>query len=94
LAVIEDQCSVPNSLIFQLVSTHITLALPESKQQEGDRAKQADPHHPLVTLNPIFVRLREEADSTQPSREKQLDSKDGVDFANELHANRKGCFCD
>jgi hypothetical protein len=74
--------------------TYIALALPVCEQHESDRAEHADPHHPLVALNPSFVRVREEADRAQGGREEELQGEDGIDLSNKLHANRKGCFCD
>jgi len=75
-------------------STHITLPLPKRKQHEANRAKQANPHHPLIALDPIPVRLGKEAHSAQSSREQQLHRQNGVDFTDELHADGQGGFCD
>ncbi len=65
----------------------VTLAFPEREQHKADGAEEGDPHHPLVTLDPIFVRLAEEAHGAQTCREEELDGEDGVDFADELHAD-------
>jgi hypothetical protein len=72
--------------------TYIALSLPKCKQQSGNSAKQADPHHPLICLYPVLVARREEADSAQASCEEDLDGKDGVDLANELHSDGQCCF--
>ena len=72
--------------------TYIALALPISEQHESDRAKQADPHHPRVGLDPSLIGFREEADRTKSSRKEDLQGQDRVDFANELHADWECCF--
>lgn len=33
----------------------IALPFPEGKEHEADGAKQADPHHPLVALDPLLI---------------------------------------
>jgi len=76
------------------VYTYVALALPVGEQHEADCAEQADPHHPLVALDPSLVRFREEADRAQGRREEDLQGQDRVDLANELHADREGRFCD
>ena len=65
----------------------VTLAFPEREQHEADGAEERNPHHPLITLDPILVRLAEEAHGAQGGREEELDGEDGVDFADELHAD-------
>jgi len=76
------------------VYTYVALALPVREQHEADCAEHADPHHPLVALNPSLVRFREEADRAQGGCKKDLQGQDCVDLADELHANREGRFCD
>jgi hypothetical protein len=76
------------------VYTYVTLALPVREQHEADCAEQADPHHPLVALNPSLVTFREEADRAQGCREEDLQGQDRVDLSDKLHANREGRFCD
>lgn len=65
----------------------IRLALPEGEEQEGDRAEQRRPHHPCICLNPVSVALGEEGEGGQGGREKYLDGKDGIDFADEGHSD-------
>ena len=74
--------------------THVALALPVGEQHESDCAEDADPHHPLVGLDPSLVGHREETDRAEGSGEEDLHGENGVDLSDELHADREGGFCD
>jgi hypothetical protein len=74
--------------------TYIALALPVCEQHKSDCAEDADPHHPLVALDPCLVGVREETDGAKGSGEEDLHGENGVDLSDELHADREGCFCD
>ena len=77
-----------------MMCTYVALALPVGEQHEANCAEHADPHHPLIALDPSLVRFRKEADRAQGCCKEDLQCQDRVDLANELHANREGCFCD
>ena len=72
----------------------VGLALPEGEEHEGDGAEEAAEHHPGVGLDPCFVALVEEGDGGDDGGEEELDGQDGVDLADELHADGEGGFCD
>lgn len=65
----------------------IALSLPKCQKHKPDRSEQRNPHHPLIRLDPVLVGLREEGDGTEGGREEELYGQNGVDLADELHAN-------
>lgn len=72
----------------------VTLPLPERQKHESDGSKERHPHCPLVRLDPVLVWLREEGHGAECRGEKELNYEDGIDLANELHADGESSFCD
>lgn len=72
----------------------IALPLPKREEHKSNSSEQRNPHHPLVRLDPCSERSAEEGHGGQGGGHEELDGKDRVDLADELHPDRESRLCD